>query len=156
MSPRRDPRAYMRVAEDTRALVAGGVLQPGTRLDVPQIAASYGVTVPTACKGLQLLVEEGALARRLPGHGYWVPGGDGSRPSARVADSLRALIIARALPADEPVGMGDLAAKHGVGRHTVREALKALADEGLVVFYPGYGYYVADDPDWPAGRAVPP
>lgn len=48
-----------------------------------------------------------------------------------------------------------LAARFGVNRHTVRHALTALADEGLVYARRGAGVFVATTPtDYPIGRRV--
>jgi len=48
-----------------------------------------------------------------------------------------------------------LAARFGVNRHTVRQAMKALADEGIVHARRGAGVFVAMKPtDYPIGRRV--
>ncbi|WP_120634384.1 phosphonate metabolism transcriptional regulator PhnF [Ruegeria sp. EL01] len=48
-----------------------------------------------------------------------------------------------------------LAAKHGVNRHTVRRALSDLADQGLVHARRGAGVFVAARPtDYPIGKRV--
>ncbi|KEJ87890.1 phosphonate metabolism transcriptional regulator PhnF [Sulfitobacter donghicola] len=48
-----------------------------------------------------------------------------------------------------------LAARFGVNRHTVRHAMSALADEGLVISRRGAGVFVASTPtDYPIGRRV--
>ena len=48
-----------------------------------------------------------------------------------------------------------LAARFGVNRHTVRQALGALADEGIVHARRGAGVFVAMTPtDYPIGRRV--
>jgi len=76
--------------------------------------------------------------------------GTRSRPrlrSASVQDELRQRIDQGKLPAgarlpSEP----DLAAELGVSRATLREALRALEDEGLLRRRQGSGTYVADRP----------
>ncbi|MDA9980132.1 GntR family transcriptional regulator, partial [Yoonia sp.] len=48
-----------------------------------------------------------------------------------------------------------LAARFGVNRHTVRQAMGALADEGIVHARRGAGVFVAMKPtDYPIGRRV--
>jgi GntR family phosphonate transport system transcriptional regulator len=73
-----------------------------------------------------------------------------------IATSLRSDI------AEGLYGQGDklpteavLAARFGVNRHTVRQALGALADEGIVHARRGAGVFVAMTPtDYPIGRRV--
>lgn len=75
---------------------------------------------------------------------------------AAIADTLRRDIT------DQRYGAGDklpteaaLSAKFGVNRHTVRHALKVLADEGLVLARRGAGVFVTATPtDYPIGRRV--
>src|SRR5919108_4439174 len=77
-------------------------------------------------------------------------GGTSSRPRLRsvsVQDELRQRIDQGKLPAgarlpSEP----DLAAELGVSRATLREALRALEDEGLLRRRQGSGTFVADHP----------
>lgn len=72
-----------------------------------------------------------------------------TRPTvwATIADALRREIAqgARA-PGDRLPTEGALAARFGVNRHTVRRALAALADEGLVRSRRGAGSFVAARP----------
>lgn len=67
------------------------------------------------------------------------------RPSA--AHELAATLRERILDGDPPGGARlrevDLGSRHGVARHTVRAALRALAGEGLVVLEPNRGARVA-------------
>lgn len=59
------------------------------------------------------------------------------------------------LPGDRLPTEAALAARFGVNRHTVRHALAALADRGLVHSRQGAGVFVAQRPtDYPLGRRV--
>lgn len=58
-------------------------------------------------------------------------------------------------PGDKIPTEAALAARFGVNRHTVRHALSALADKGLVHSRRGAGVFVAQRPtDYPLGRRV--
>jgi DNA-binding GntR family transcriptional regulator len=78
----------------------------------------------------------------------------GERPSARAAktgpsavDRVAAQVRERVLDGQLAAGTrlveADLVASHGAARHTVRAALRALADEGLVDIVPNRGARVA-------------
>lgn len=73
-----------------------------------------------------------------------------------IADHLRG-DIARGhhAPGERLPSEAALAARFGVNRHTVRQALAALADEGLVWSRRGAGVFVQTAPtDYPLGRKV--
>jgi DNA-binding GntR family transcriptional regulator len=61
----------------------------------------------------------------------------------RVAAVLREQILDAQLPAGARLVEADLVELHGAARHTVRAALRALADEGLVTIAPHRGASVA-------------
>jgi len=63
--------------------------------------------------------------------------------SARILATLRAAILDVALEPGAAIAEPDLAARFGVSRTPVREALLLLADEGLVDVRPQRGTYVA-------------
>lgn len=74
-----------------------------------------------------------------------------------IAAQLRAEIAGGAYPPGTKLPTeAALSARFGVNRHTVRHALAALADEGLVVSRRGAGVFVAVAPraDYPLGRRV--
>jgi GntR family phosphonate transport system transcriptional regulator len=73
-----------------------------------------------------------------------------------IAQSLRGEIADRSYAAGDKLPTeANLAQRFGVNRHTVRHALKALAEEGLVRSRRGAGVYVAARPtDYPIGRRV--
>ena len=73
-----------------------------------------------------------------------------------IAHSLRADIAARVYrPGDKLPTESALAARFGVNRHTVRHAIRALAEEGLVLSRRGAGVFVMSTPtDYPIGRRV--
>jgi GntR family phosphonate transport system transcriptional regulator len=73
-----------------------------------------------------------------------------------IADALRADIAAgRRAPGARLPTEADLAARFAVNRHTVRRALAALAEEGLVRSRRGAGAFVAARPtDYRLGRRV--
>ncbi|MBI5105825.1 MAG: GntR family transcriptional regulator, partial [Solirubrobacterales bacterium] len=62
---------------------------------------------------------------------------------ALVSGALRELILDGRLDAGTRLVEADLADEHGVARHTVRAALRTLADEGLVTIAPHKGARVA-------------
>lgn len=60
-----------------------------------------------------------------------------------IADALREGIVSGAVPAGSDLVEGDLAARFGVSRGPVRDALRELAREGLVVDLPRRGTLVS-------------
>lgn len=75
---------------------------------------------------------------------------------ASVAEALRDdLAQGRFRPGDRLPSESDLATRFGVHRHTVREALSRLAQDGLVAPRRGAGTFVLAPPaDYPLGRRV--
>ena len=73
-----------------------------------------------------------------------------------IARALRADIAeGRYAPGDKLPTEAKLAERHGVNRHTVRHALSALVEEGLVRTRRGAGAFVAARPtDYPIGKRV--
>lgn len=63
--------------------------------------------------------------------------------AVEIVDALRADIISGALPAGSELRQQQLAARFGVSRMPVREALRCLEAEGLVVLAPNKGATVA-------------
>ena len=61
-----------------------------------------------------------------------------------VADRVRDMIFDRSLPPGYRIDELDLSAKLGTSRTPLREALKVLANEGLVRLAPGRGAYVTE------------
>ncbi|WP_417807331.1 phosphonate metabolism transcriptional regulator PhnF [Thioclava sp.] len=75
----------------------------------------------------------------------------------QISDTLRAEIAQGLYPAGAKLPTeAQLAARFGVNRHTVRHALGALAEEGLVVSRRGAGVFVAQaaPAQYPIGRRV--
>jgi GntR family transcriptional regulator len=72
---------------------------------------------------------------------------DRRQPSRRIADELRALITAGTLaPGDKLPSERVLAEDYGTARNTAREALRLLAEEGLVLAEHGRGVFVRRTP----------
>lgn len=73
-----------------------------------------------------------------------------------IASTLRSEIgVGHYRPGDKLPTEAALSARFGVNRHTVRHALAALADRGLVQSRRGAGVFVAQKPtDYPLGRRV--
>ena len=72
---------------------------------------------------------------------------NGSRKlsSQEIAATLRERIRSGDLrPGERLPTQAELAEEFGVERGTVRQALRALQDDGLLVTYPGRGTFVAD------------
>lgn len=69
----------------------------------------------------------------------------GGRDSATkgLSDRLRRLITTDLAPGDRLPSEPELAARHGVSRSTIREALKALEQDGLVYSVRGRGRFVS-------------
>jgi len=71
---------------------------------------------------------------------------DGNRSLGAVAAviaGIREMVRSRELMPGEPVRQQDMAARLGVSRVPVREALHALETEGLLLHRPNQGYFVA-------------
>ncbi len=72
--------------------------------------------------------------------------GDETDPRAyiRLAADLRKQITEGKLPPGSPTpSITTLTQDHGHARQTCAKALRLLVDEGLLIRYPGLGYYVA-------------
>lgn len=70
---------------------------------------------------------------------------EGQLPSRRLAHELRTAITTGALsPGARLPSERTLAAEHGVARNTAREAIRLLADEGLVTVQHGRGVFVRE------------
>lgn len=66
----------------------------------------------------------------------------------RLASELRISISNGELRPGTPApSISDLARIHGRARPTCAMALRSLEGEGLLVRYPGLGYYIADNPE---------
>lgn len=69
--------------------------------------------------------------------------------SAQIADDIRRSILGGELPAGQPLHEAPLAARYGVSRGPVRDALLSLAREGLLDSRPNVGARVsAPPPPW--------
>jgi DNA-binding GntR family transcriptional regulator len=66
-----DPRAYVHIADTVRHWLDEGMLNPGDKVTIADLAENYGVNRRTATKGLHILAGEGRL-KRFPGFGYAV------------------------------------------------------------------------------------
>ena len=72
---------------------------------------------------------------------------DRRQPSRRIADDLRAAIDAGEFaPGSQLPSERDLAEEYGAARNTAREAIRLLADEGLVIAEHGRGVFVRPRP----------
>jgi DNA-binding GntR family transcriptional regulator len=69
---------------------------------------------------------------------------DGRLLSARIADEIRMAVLSGEMRPGTRVRQELLAAKFGASRIPVREALKQLENEGLVVLAPNRGAWIAD------------
>lgn len=73
-----------------------------------------------------------------------------TRPSKRIADDLRARLLAGEWAADDPMpSVAELARHYAASRTTVLKALHALAGEGLITIIPKYGTYANARPEPP-------
>ncbi|RKT53064.1 winged helix-turn-helix domain-containing protein [Saccharothrix australiensis] len=72
---------------------------------------------------------------------------DGRPAYQQLADALRRAIAAGTYaPGDQLPTMSELAEKHGIAVMTVRESIKMLASEGLVIARQGKGVFVLRTP----------
>ena len=90
-------------------------------------------------------------------YGTRVSIGDESDPRAyiRLAAQLRRAIADGTYPPGTPTpSITTLSQQYGHARQTCAKALRLLVDEGLLIRYPGLGYYVAGTPkpDSPASK----
>lgn len=70
---------------------------------------------------------------------------DDPRAYVRLAALLRGQIESGELAPGEPApSITTLSQEHGIARQTAAKALRMLESEGLVIRYPGLGYYVAE------------
>jgi len=69
---------------------------------------------------------------------------DGRLLSARIADEIRLAVLSGEMKPGMRIRQELLAAKYGASRIPVREALKQLENEGLVVLAPNRGAWIAD------------
>jgi GntR family histidine utilization transcriptional repressor len=73
------------------------------------------------------------------------PGGGSHDPRRyqQIAREVRDLITSGAIMAGQPAPtVTELSARYGTARQTAAKALQLLTDEGLLIRYPGFGYYV--------------
>ena len=85
--------------------------------------------------------------------------GDESDPRAyvRLAADLRKAIADGTYPPGSPTpSITTLSQQSGHARQTCAKALNVLVDEGLLIRYPGLGYYVVGSPAKPGSPASGP
>lgn len=139
---------FQEIAEHMRSLIgtadgwqAGAALPSENRL-----AAQWGVTRTTIRRALGVLEAEN-LIEVSPGRGRFVRAGSGATPRRAktrletVAAAIRAE-IASGVVVDRLDSEAGLAERFGVSQGTVREALKRLSAEGVVVAVHGKGWFV--------------
>jgi DNA-binding GntR family transcriptional regulator len=84
--------------------------------------------------------------------------GDESDPRAyvRLASELRkAIADGKYSPGEPTPSITTLSQQSGHARQTCAKALNVLVDEGLLIRYPGLGYYVVGSPRKPDSPASP-
>jgi GntR family transcriptional regulator len=84
--------------------------------------------------------------------------GDESDPRAyvRLAADVRKAIADGTYPPGSPTpSITTLSQQSGHARQTCSKALNVLVDEGLLIRYPGLGYYVVGSPAKPGGPGAP-
>jgi DNA-binding GntR family transcriptional regulator len=89
-------------------------------------------------------------------YGARVSIGDETDPRAyiRLAAELRRAIADGTYPPGTPTpSITTLSQQYGHARQTCAKALRLLVDEGLLIRYPGLGYYVAGTPAKPHSPA---
>jgi len=73
-----------------------------------------------------------------------LPQDDGRLLSARIADEIRSAVLSGEMRPGARIRQELLAAQYGASRIPVREALRQLENEGLVVLAPNRGAWIAD------------
>ena len=81
------------------------------------------------------------IAREIAGD---LSAGDERLASARIADEIRGAVLSGEMRPGTRIRQELLAAKFGASRIPVREALKQLENEGLVMLAPNRGAWIAD------------
>ncbi|ANY06390.1 hypothetical protein AFB00_08900 [Pseudonocardia sp. HH130630-07] len=135
-----------RIADELRARIRDGLLQPGAMLPSEAgLAEQHDVARGTVRAALAVLVDE-ELIEVVPGVGRRVIGGSGAdRTTAygRIADDLAAEIRAGTLAPGEPLpSEATVMGRYDVSRNTARRAYKVLAESGAVVVRHGAGAFV--------------
>jgi GntR family transcriptional regulator len=67
----RDPRKYVRIADDLRGKLDAGVIPPGNTVPIVPLSRQWGTSRQTVARALRVLEAEG-LIKRYPGFGYCV------------------------------------------------------------------------------------
>jgi DNA-binding GntR family transcriptional regulator len=84
--------------------------------------------------------------------------GDESDPRAYVrlsSDLRKAIADGKYKPGEPTPSITTLSQESGHARQTCAKALNVLVDEGLLIRYPGLGYYVVGSPRTPDSPASP-
>ncbi len=113
----------------------------GTKLPTgPKLAASLGYGEVTISRALQSLADEGDVVRVIGGRraGYYKPGED-VPPSLRDVETAVRDLVGALADGDRLPPIAELAGDLGVSRPTVRNGLRALRREGVVVSRRGTG-----------------
>lgn len=139
------PHSAVSCAMETALFQAAPPVEPHRRPDVAESPASLaqagaGTTPAADSPALRPAAGSGEQAAVLDLDRL-------TRPRALyegIADSLRDRIFSHELPPGRPIDEVELSLHYGVSRTPVREALKVLAHEGLLVMKPRYGCCVAE------------
>lgn len=122
----------------------------GTRISVPDLARTFGVSRSPVSRALELLVSKGILAP-LETRGLQVAldvtGLDTAEvlPSSPLEELYRRMMRERALgDLPQEVSEAELIPRYGVSRGIIRKLLLRFAAEGLVQRLPGHGWRFAD------------
>ena len=81
--------------------------------------------------------------RRDPNDADSASGSDAALASGRVTDALREAILSGRLKPGSRIRQEELAEEYGISRIPVREALRRLESEGLVILVPNSGAWIA-------------
>src|SRR5439155_1029081 len=138
---------------DDRLDEVAGLDDGGEQLELPRRALELAAQPSLGQTGLRLAHRDDPVARGAPRDGGAMGRGDGAvgpihlpQRYEQVARRLAAdIAAARLAPGERLPSERDLARSLGVGRASVREALAALANQGLLETRPGSGSFVAAD-----------
>lgn len=146
-------RVYVDIAAVLRQRITDGTYGPGLRIpSEAKLGAEFGVVRNTVRRALIALEAEGLIVT-VPGHGRVVPnpGATAEETSASTGHRLIAAELRASIDRGEVASDGrlpseaSLAATYGASRATVRLALSALMQDGLVESIQGKGWFVRSD-----------
>lgn len=139
---------YITIADDFRRDIQEGRIKPGTWLPTKaQLAEDYGVS-PNTMNDVWAALQFRGLIDAAPGIGTVVTGNKKAAEKpfllprslhGQIADSLREQILSGHLAPGTKLTERALMEQEGVGLNTIKDALRALREQGYIKTKPGRG-----------------